>query len=109
MDADLDLEPSRLPEFLARREGRAARLRDRIEAPPGVQCLYPRSRRLASWLYQSLVRVLFRLDVRDTQVGMKLFRREIADEVIPLLVVKRFAFDLELLAVSRAIWLPPNP
>ena len=58
---------------------------------------------VGSWLYQQLVRVLFRLDVRDTQVGMKLFRREIAEEVIPLLVVKRYAFDLELLAVSRAL------
>ena len=64
---------------------------------------YPRSRRVGSWLYQQLVRVLFRLDVRDTQVGLKLFRREVVDEVMPLLLVKRFAFDLELLAVSRSL------
>ena len=57
----------------------------------------------ASWLYQQLVRVLFRLDVRDTQVGLKVFRREVAEQVLPLLLVKRFAFDLELLAVSRAL------
>ena len=36
-------------------------------------------------------------------MGLKVFRREIADEVLPLLLVKRFAFDLELLAVSRAL------
>ena len=64
---------------------------------------YPRSRRIASWLYQQLVRLLFRLDVRDTQVGLKVFRREVADEVLPLLLVKRFAFDLELLAVARSL------
>jgi hypothetical protein len=63
---------------------------------------YPRSRRAGSWLYQQLVRVLFQLDVRDTQVGLKLFRREIAEEVVPLLLVKQFAFDLELLAVANA-------
>ena len=64
---------------------------------------YPRSRRVASWRYQQLVRVLFRLDVRDTQVGLKVFHREVAEQVMPLLLVKRFAFDLELLAVSRAL------
>ena len=64
---------------------------------------YPRSRRVVSWLYQQLVRLLFGLDVRDTQVGLKVFRREVTDEVLPLLLVKRFAFDLELLAVSSSL------
>ena len=64
---------------------------------------YPAAGRVSSWLYQQLIRVLFRLDVRDTQVGLKVFRRELADEVMPLLLVKRFAFDLELLAVARAL------
>ncbi len=64
---------------------------------------YPRSRRVGSWLYQQFVRLLFKLDVRDTQVGLKLFRREVAEEVLPLLLVKQFAFDLEFLAVARAL------
>jgi hypothetical protein len=64
---------------------------------------YPRSRRVASWCYQQLNRILFRLDVRDTQVGLKVFHREIAEQVMPLLLVKQFAFDLELLAVSRSL------
>ena len=64
---------------------------------------YPPSRRFASWWYQQLNRLLFRLDVRDTQVGLKVFRGEIADEVVPLLLVKQFAFDLELLAVANAL------
>ena len=64
---------------------------------------YPRSRRIASWYYQQLNRLLFRLDVRDTQVGLKVFSRQVVDEVVPLLLVKRFAFDLELLAVAAAL------
>jgi hypothetical protein len=31
------------------------------------------------------------------------FRGDVADEVVPLLLVKQFAFDLELLAVARAL------
>ncbi len=69
---------------------------------PDSVVYYPRSRRIASWLYQQLNRLLFQLDVRDTQVGLKVFRREVADEIVPLLLVKQFAFDLELLAVARA-------
>src|SRR5262249_21283601 len=70
---------------------------------PDSDVHYPRSRVVASWMFQQLVRLLFRLDVRDTQVGIKVFRREVAREVMPLLLVKRYAFDIELLAVSRAL------
>ena len=45
--------------------------------------------------------MLFDLDVRDTQVGLKLFRRELVDAVVPHLLVKRYAFDLKLLAVAN--------
>ena len=102
VDADLDLDPALIPEYLetARRE----RLDFAVGSKrhPDSVVFYPRSRRIASWCYQQLNRVLFRLDVRDTQVGLKVFRREVADEVVPLLLVKQFAFDLELLAVARA-------
>ena len=64
-------------------------------------CSTRRSRRVASWCYQQLNRTLFRLDVKDTQVGLKVFSRAVVDDVMPLLLVKRFAFDLELLAVGR--------
>jgi hypothetical protein len=47
--------------------------------------------------------LLFRLDVSDTQVGLKVFSRRVVDEVMPLLLVKQFAFDLELLAVATAL------
>ena len=36
VDADLDLDPSAIPEFLAAGRARVARLRDRLEAAPGL-------------------------------------------------------------------------
>ncbi len=102
VDADLDLDPAAVPSYLA-----AAR-RDELDFAIGSKrhpdsvVHYPRSRRVASWCYQQLNRFLFRLDVRDTQVGLKVFSRRVVDDVIPLLLVKRFAFDLELLAVANA-------
>jgi glycosyltransferase involved in cell wall biosynthesis len=103
VDADLDLDPSAIPDFLrlAERESLDFVIGSKRHADSHVH--YPRSRRVGSWLYQQLVRLLFRLDVRDTQVGLKLFRREVAEEVLPLLLVKQFAFDLEFLAVARSL------
>jgi glycosyltransferase involved in cell wall biosynthesis len=103
VDADLDLDPSAIPEFvrLAERESLDFVIGSKRHPESLVQ--YPRSRRIGSWLYQQVVRLLFRLDVRDTQVGLKVFRREVAEEVLPLLLVKQFAFDLEFLAVARSL------
>ena len=103
IDADLDLDPASVPLYLevARRENLDFAIGSKRHAESVVH--YPRSRRIASWWYQQLNRLLFRLDVRDTQVGLKVFHRRVVDEVVPLLLVKQFAFDLELLAVATAL------
>lgn len=62
---------------------------------------YPLRRRFYSRTYQALNRLLFQLKIRDTQVGLKLFRREVLDAVLPRILVKQFAFDLELLVVAN--------
>lgn len=101
IDSDLDLDPSRVADFLARARSDDLDVVVGSKRHPESDVAYPRRRRVYSWLYQMLVRVLFSLDVRDTQVGMKLFRRDVLDEVLPVVLVKRYAFDLEVLAVSR--------
>ncbi|RLT28442.1 MAG: glycosyltransferase [Chloroflexi bacterium] len=67
----------------------------------GSEVSYPLIRRAYSVGYHALVRALFRLDVRDTQVGVKVFRAALVRDVVPQLSVQRFAFDVELLAVAR--------
>jgi alpha-galactosidase len=44
--------------------------------------------------------MLFRVKVHDTQTGLKLMRREVSEDVLRVALVKRFAFDLELLAIA---------
>jgi glycosyltransferase involved in cell wall biosynthesis len=102
IDADLDLDPASLPVYVATAEREELDFAIGSKRHPDSKVAYPRSRVVASWLYQQFVRLFFHLDVRDTQVGIKVFRREVAKDVIPLLLVKRYAFDVELLAVSRA-------
>lgn len=68
---------------------------------PESVVVYPWLRRFYSWGYQELTRLLFGLDVTDTQSGIKLARREIVTELLPILEEDGFIFDLELLAVAR--------
>lgn len=62
---------------------------------------YPLWRRILSWGYQMVVRAMFGLNIRDSQVGMKLYRRVVLEDVLPRLLVKQFAFDIEILAVAH--------
>lgn len=101
IDSDLDLDPGMLRGFLDAARERDLEIVVGSKRHPDSQVDYPGRRRVYSWLYQQLVRLLFDLDVRDTQVGMKLFRRDVLAEVLPVVVVKRYAFDLEILAVAR--------
>ncbi|MBI2621001.1 glycosyltransferase [candidate division WWE3 bacterium] len=61
----------------------------------------PFIRKLYSYGYYFGVKLLFWINVRDTQTGLKVYKREVLEKVLPRLVVKRFAFDIELLAVAR--------
>lgn len=101
LDGDLDLDPAALPAFadIAHATGADLILGDKRH--PQSQVHYPLRRRVASVLYAGLVRALLRLPVSDTQCGMKLVRAEVLRYAAPRLLVKRFAFDLEFLAVAH--------
>ncbi len=64
---------------------------------------YPFSRKVLSFIVQRATRFFFGLDISDTQTGLKVFRREVLEKVLPRLLVKRWAFDLEILAASHRL------
>jgi len=101
IDADMELDPANIGGFinLMRSTGCDAVIGSKRHRDS--QVVYPRLRRIQSATYQFLIRLLFNLNVRDTQTGLKLFRRNVLEHAVPLLAIKRFAFDLELLVVAR--------
>ena len=62
---------------------------------------YPLSRKFLSIGYNMLINLLFGLGLSDTQAGLKLFKREVLNEIFPRVLVKRYAFDVELLVNAK--------
>jgi glycosyltransferase involved in cell wall biosynthesis len=103
IDADMELDPRYIKGFIAVMESFNCDAVVGSKRHPMSNVQYPLARRFQSLMYQLLVRTLFRVKVRDTQTGLKLFRRQVLQDVVPLLAIKRFAFDLELLVVARQL------
>ena len=61
---------------------------------------YPLARRIYSWGYRQLTRLLFGLTVRDTQVGLKIYAAPVVEQVFPHVRTSGFAFDIEALALA---------
>lgn len=100
MDAGGDISASSLSMMLEHMRWYNADIIVGSKRHPAAKVHYPWLRRILSWGYQMICRVFFGLNVRDTQVGMKLYRREVLEDVMPRLIVKEFAFDIEILAVA---------
>ncbi|MET8152912.1 glycosyltransferase family 2 protein [Actinoplanes sp. NPDC049668] len=102
VDADGDIDPQHLVEYLnvARTGGHAVVYADKrhVASVSGASGF----RKLVSISYSTLVTGLFGLDVRDTQTGCKIVRRDVLATVLPRLRERRFAFDLELFVAAGA-------
>lgn len=103
IDAGMDLNPSEISIMLNMMELSRADIVIGSKLHPDSIIEYPLSRKILSWGYRTLIKILFRLNVRDTQVGLKFFRKKTAKEVFPKIIVKAFAFDVEVLAVARLL------
>lgn len=103
LDADLDLHPSHVNTLLKEMERTGADIVIGSKQHPDSKLNYPWHRKLYSKIYFLLVLILFRLPIKDTQTGIKVFRREVLAHSFPRLVCKRYTLDLELLAVAHRL------
>ena len=70
---------------------------------PDSEVDYPLMRRSYSWGYRQLTRLLFGLNVKDTQTGLKLYSAPVVEQVFPHVRTPGFAFDIESLALARRL------
>ena len=64
---------------------------------------YSIMRKILSYGYYLLIKFLFGIKIHDTQAGIKIFRKKVLEKVLPRLVEKRFAGDLETLVVASSL------
>ena len=100
LDGDLDIHPKQTPLFFEQMVSKGADVVVGSKRHPRSVVQYPWHRRLVSLCYFTAVRLAFGLKITDTQTGMKLFRRETLGYALGRMLVKAYAFDLELLAIA---------
>lgn len=101
IDGGMELHPRALSAFRDLLLAREADIVIGSKRHPESKVRYPASRRMLSRLYQLIIRLLFGVNFTDTQVGLKLFRREVIWAVLPDLQVDRYGFDLEILTLAK--------
>jgi len=101
LDADLELDPNRLDDFIKIREDENADIVVGSKLHPESEIRYTLFRTILSRGYAALIGLLFTLDIRDPQTGMKLFTRRSLQECLPELKVKGLAFSVELLIIAQ--------
>lgn len=103
LDADLDLHPLQVQALIDIMRIDDADIVIGSKLHPNSVVNYPLQRRIASFAYYLLTRLMFNLPCHDTQTGLKLFKREAAERLFSMILVKQFAFDLEVLANAHRL------
>jgi len=101
IDSDLEVSPELLPMYF-----KALKVADIAIGSKW----HPKSRVEVSWIrkllsrgFYALVKLLVGVKVSDTQVGLKAFRREALKKILRAQLVKRYAFDVELLVIASLL------
>ena len=103
IDADGDLDPGSWAAFLKVMMRGDVDIAIGSKWHPDSDVTYPFLRRIASFGFRNLVKVLFGLSVHETQTGFKVMSHEVATAVLPLGREPGFAFDVELLAHANRV------
>lgn len=102
LDADLDLPADQTWKFFEIMEKEHVDIVIGSKHHPDASVSsYPWHRKLVSTVYYWLVKILMGFPVLDTQTGIKLYRREVLQHTFHRMLVKTFAFDIELLAIAH--------
>lgn len=100
LDSDLELSPVMLRYFLKALQATKADIAIGSKLHPKSKLHYPLSRKIMSFGYYIMLKALFRLNLKDTQTGIKLFKGDIIKPICQQISTSGFAYDIEILAIA---------
>jgi len=101
LDAGMDISPKGIMMLLAHMDWYNADIIVGSKRHPVSRVNYSFLRKVFSYGYHLGIRILFGLRLSDTQSGIKILKRKVVEKIIPRLLVKRYAMDVEMLAVAH--------
>lgn len=103
LDAGMEISPKGIMMLLAHMDWYNADIVVGSKRHPVSMVNYPPLRRVLSVGYHFGIKLLFGVNIRDTQSGIKVFKRKVIDTILPKLLVKQYAMDIEMLAVANRL------
>ncbi len=103
IDAGREIDPNGISMLIEHMEWYRADIIVGSKRHPASYVRYPLVRRVLSYGYYYLVKLLFHIKIRDTQAGIKMFRRKTLESILPVLIEREFAGDLEILVAAESM------
>ncbi len=100
LDSDLELPPIMLKDFLDALKSSDSHIAIGSKLHKDSKLHYPLIRRIMSFGYYIMLKLMFKLNIKDTQTGIKLFKAEVIKPICENLTTTGFAFDIEILATA---------
>lgn len=101
LDAGMDISPKGIMMLMAHMDWYNADIIVGSKRHPVSKVNYPLFRHILSIGYHLVVKLLFGISLTDTQSGIKIFKREVMEKILPRLRVTNYAMDIEMLAVAK--------
>ena len=103
IDSGQEIDPNGISMLLEHMEWYKADIIVGSKRHPASYVKYPIVRKFLSYGYYFLVKFLFNIKIRDTQAGIKIFRKKILETILPRLMERQFAGDLEMLVAADTL------
>lgn len=101
IDSGMEIDPNGISMILEHMEWYNADIIVGSKRHPASKVNYPFDRKIISFGGHLIARFLLGINIYDTQAGLKIFKRKVLEKVLPRLLLKNYAFDLEMLSVAN--------